>query len=126
MRPAQFLGLLKCIAALGAEMNYVGFFQPSDDGKFARSQNWAWVAAVPAYAQAITSMWAELLYDGVLVPGAQPTMPMPRVIYNLPADITQPVNYRTWAGSQSVVVYVRRAADSKDSSTRCHDLYLPN
>ena len=35
LRPAQYLGLLKCIAALGAEMYYTGFFQPSDDGKFA-------------------------------------------------------------------------------------------
>jgi hypothetical protein len=42
VRPAQFLGLLKCLAALGAETFYTGFFQPSDDGKFAPSQNWAW------------------------------------------------------------------------------------
>ena len=47
VRPAQLLGLLKCLAAMGADMYYAGFFQPSDDGKFAPSQNWAWVAAVP-------------------------------------------------------------------------------
>ena len=110
VRPAQYLGLLKCYAALGAEVFYAGFFQPSGDGKFAPSQNWAWVAAMPAYAQAVTSRWAELLYDGggILAPG---DMPVARLIYNIPPDITPPTNYRTWAGSQSVAVYVRRATD---------------
>jgi hypothetical protein len=63
---------------------------------------------MPAYAQAVTSHWAELLYDGggALAPG---DMPMARLIYNTPPDITPPRNYRTWAGSQSVAVYARRA-----------------
>jgi hypothetical protein len=110
LRPAQYLGLLKCLAAMGANMYYAGFFQPSDDGKFAPSQNWAWVAAIPAYAQAVTSLWAELLLDGggELAPG---DLGMPRLNYNTPPDIMAPRNYRTWAGSQSVAVYVRRATD---------------
>jgi hypothetical protein len=41
-RPAQYLGLLKCMAAMGAEYFYNGFF--STQRPFPRSQNWAWVA----------------------------------------------------------------------------------
>ena len=48
------------------------------------------------------------MYDGELVAG---DMPMPRLNYNIPPDIPQPRNYRTWAGSQAVAVYVRRATD---------------
>ena len=73
------------------------------------SENWGWVAAIASYSQAVTSQWAELLYDGVLVAGDR--MPVPRLNYNIPPDIMSPVNYRTWAGSQSVAVYVRRATD---------------
>ena len=111
LRPAQFLGLLKVAAATGAEWFYTGFFSPADDGQFARSQNWAWVAAMPAYAQATTQLWAELLGDGgTLLAG---DTPMPSVNYNLPLDIPfKPISYRFWSGvlGSSAPVYIRQSA----------------
>ena len=110
VRPAQFLGLLKMIAAAGAEWFYTGFFSPADDGQFARSQNWCWVAAMPPYAQAITQLWAELLGDGgTLLVG---DTPMPRVMYNLPTDIPfSPISYRFWSGNfgGAAPVYIRQS-----------------
>lgn len=109
VRPAQFLGLLKCAAATGAEWFYTGFFSPSDNGVFARSQNWAWVAAMPAYAQAMTQLWADLLDDGTLLAGATP---MPAVIWNIPSDLPfRPVSFRFWTGrlGGSAPVYIRQS-----------------
>ena len=106
VRPAQYLGLLKCAAATGAEYFYAGVFSPADSGLFSRSQNWAWAAAVPSYAQAITQLWADLLDDGTLLEG---DMPMPPVNYNLPPDIPPPISYRFWSGSQSIPVYIRQS-----------------
>ena len=106
VRPGQWLGLLKCAAATGAEYYYTGLFSPSDNGLFSRSQNWAWVAAIPAYAQAITQQWVDLLDNGKLLQGDQP---MQEVMWNLPSDILQPISYRFWSGSQNVPVYIRQS-----------------
>jgi hypothetical protein len=64
------------------------------------------MAAVPAYAQAVTQVWAELLDGGNLLQG---DMPMPPVNYNIPADIPAPISYRFWSGSQNIPVYIRQA-----------------
>ena len=109
VRPAQFLGLLKCAAATGAEWFYTGVFSPADNGLFSRSQNWAWVAAMPAYAQATTQLWSDLLDGGTLLAG---DTPMPAVMWNLPADLPfRPISYRFWSGrlGGSAPVYVRQS-----------------
>jgi hypothetical protein len=110
---------------MGAEYYYNGFFSPSDNGLFARSQNWAWVAAMPSYAQAVTQLWAEVLDKGTLLEG---DMPMPPVSYNLPSDIPRPISYRFWSGSQSVPIYVRsmRHAIINDSNSNNNDGYESN
>jgi len=53
IRPAQWLGLLKCLSVVGAEFFYVGYF---NTGKpFSKPENYIWQAAIPAYAQAVVS-----------------------------------------------------------------------
>ena len=115
VRPAQFLGLLKCAAATGAEWFYTGVFSPADNGLFARSQNWAWVAAMPAYAQATTQLWADLLDAGTLLAG---DTPMPAVMWNLPSDLPfRPISYRFWTGrlGGSAPVYMRQSNSDPDT-----------
>jgi len=64
-RPAQWLGLLKLLAAWGAEWFYAGFF--SLHQPFQPSQNWCWQAVMPPMAQAVTTQVAEFLYKGKLL-----------------------------------------------------------
>jgi hypothetical protein len=71
VRPAQWLGLLKIHAAWGAEWFYAGFFSTSaavdSHHHFQDSRGWCWQGMMPSYAQALTTQWAEFLYDGELV-----------------------------------------------------------
>jgi hypothetical protein len=62
IRPGQWLGLLKCLAVVGAEFYYVGYFNLSPP--FTDPGKWAWQAVMPAYAQAITSRFEDVLKDG--------------------------------------------------------------
>jgi hypothetical protein len=65
MRPAQWLGFLKILSALGAEYFEVGFFSPLQWTAHVHNvqlpANYVWQAAMPAYAQATTQMWQELV-----------------------------------------------------------------
>lgn len=69
IRPSQWLALLKNLGVTGAEFYYTGFFNVSDGKKkaFPKPQNYIWQAAMPAYAQAITSRYEDLLRDGNLL-----------------------------------------------------------
>jgi|SRR6185312_11147791 len=60
--PGQWLGLLKCLAVAGAEFYYVGYFNLSPP--FAKPADYIWQAAMPAYAQAITSRFEDVLKNG--------------------------------------------------------------
>jgi hypothetical protein len=62
IRPAQWLGLLKCLSGIGAEFYYTGYFSLS--APFTDPAKWVWQAAMPAYAQAITSRFEDVLKDG--------------------------------------------------------------
>ncbi len=74
IRPAQWMGLLKLMGILGAEFYYAGYFNeassymppnpPPNDPK-----GYAWQAAIPAYAQAITSRYEDILKNGNVLPG---------------------------------------------------------
>lgn len=66
IRPAQWLGLLKCLSAAGAEFFYVGYF---NIGKppFTDPRQYVWQAAVASYAQAITSRYEDELRNGALL-----------------------------------------------------------
>jgi hypothetical protein len=62
IRPAQWLGLLKCLAVVGAEFYYVGYFNES--APFHDPNGYTWQAAMPAYAQAVTSRFEDVLKQG--------------------------------------------------------------
>jgi hypothetical protein len=60
--PGQWLGLLKCLSVIGAEFYYVGYFNLS--APFNNPADYIWQAAMPAYAQAITSRYEDVLKNG--------------------------------------------------------------
>src|ERR1035437_9285025 len=62
MRPAQWLGLLKCMTVVGAEFFYTGYF--NEKKPFSKPENYIWQAAMPSYAQAITTHFAEIFRHG--------------------------------------------------------------
>ena len=70
VRPAQWLGMLKVFSMAGAEFFYTAFFNittPYPDSKV-----WAWQVVLPAYAQAVTSRYEDLLRNGYLMEGDVP------------------------------------------------------
>jgi hypothetical protein len=62
IRPGQWLGLLKCLGVVGAEFYYVGYFNLNPP--FNKPALYIWQAAMPAYAQAVTSRYEDVLRDG--------------------------------------------------------------
>lgn len=72
IRPSQWLGLLKLLGPIGAEFYYTGFFNETPWGfkgkpTFADPKNYIWQAALPAYAQALTSHYEDVLREGALL-----------------------------------------------------------
>ncbi len=65
IRPAQWLGLLKILGAMGAEYYYAGFFNTGKS--IAIPENYIWQAAMPVYAQAVTSYYEDILRNGKLM-----------------------------------------------------------
>ena len=137
MRPAQWLGFLKLMTALGAEYVETGFFSPLQFSAKVKNvqlpQNYVWQAAAPAYAQATLSLWSDLLFEGHLVdtPPASGGMPSPPLSQNCGYEFCdkqsknpgqswwypelllqywpEPKTYRFWAGhGQDLVVIVRK------------------
>lgn len=62
IRPGQWLGLLKCLAGVGAEFYYVCYFSLSK--QCIDPAKWIWQAAMPSYAQAVTSRFEDVLRNG--------------------------------------------------------------
>ncbi|HEX5002504.1 MAG TPA: fibronectin type III domain-containing protein [Bacteroidia bacterium] len=96
IRPAQWLGLLKCLNMTGAEFFYAGFFSLS--APWPDSKNWIWQSVMPAYAQGIASRYEDLLRNGNLMPGD---------VGNYYINPTAP-GYAFWAGDQRKLVVVRK------------------
>lgn len=65
IRPGQWLGLLKILNAWGAEFFYTGFFSLGQP--FPPVCNWIWQAAMPSYAQAVASLYADVLFGGKML-----------------------------------------------------------
>lgn len=65
MCPAQWLGLLKILAVTGAEFYYTGFF--NEKAPFPHPESYIWQAAMPAYAQGITSRYEYIFRHGQIV-----------------------------------------------------------
>ncbi len=76
IRPGQWLGLLKCLAVVGAEFYYVGYFNLG--APFHDPAGYAWQAAMPAYAQAVTSRFEDVLRNGNVL---RDTAGMPIISY---------------------------------------------
>lgn len=62
MRPAQWLGLLKCLSVVGAEFFYAGYFNLKKP--FSKPENYVWQAAMPAYAQAVSTHYSDVFFNG--------------------------------------------------------------
>ncbi|MCW3101593.1 MAG: hypothetical protein JWO09_33 [Bacteroidetes bacterium] len=62
IRPGQWLGLLKCLSVVGAEFYYVAYFNLRQP--FTKPENYVWQAAIPAYAQAVTTHYREIFRNG--------------------------------------------------------------
>lgn len=114
IRPAQWLGMLKLIAIWGAEFYYVGFF--SLGVPFSPSQNWCYQAAMPAYSQAISSTYADILFDdashpvhssfqGAYSPGHEQTFG--------PISASSPSPW-LWAGAPNRIAVARKASPSTE------------
>jgi hypothetical protein len=163
MRPGQWLGFLKSLATMGAEYFTVGYFNGRANGHaygsnctshgtpppytelcpFQLAENYAWQTVMPSYAQAITSLWRPVLYDGQLLQG---DIPQGRTAWGCGHEVCdysekfpqqndgrpgtgawmlnkthdpEPVQWRFWAGSgngsgQDKVVYVRKHSTTND------------
>lgn len=96
IRPAQWLGLLKCLGMTGAEFYYTGFFSLSSP--WPDSRNWVWQAVMPPYAQAVTSRYEEFLRNGILMDG------------DVPSSFSNPTapGYSFWTGDLRKLVVIRR------------------
>lgn len=70
IRPGQWLGFTKALAMLGAEFFYPGYFVESTP--YQKPENYVWQIAIPAYTQAVTSRYEDLLRNGSLMNGDIP------------------------------------------------------
>lgn len=66
MRPAQWLGQLKNIGMMGADFYYT--FHKNNSINIA-PEGYAWQMAMPSYAQAISTRYEDLLFNGALMEG---------------------------------------------------------
>lgn len=62
IRPAQWLGLLKCLSVVGAEFYYSGYFNLKKP--YTKPEHYVWQAAMPAYAQAVTTHFSDVFFNG--------------------------------------------------------------
>ncbi|MFN9956205.1 MAG: hypothetical protein ACK55I_24170, partial [bacterium] len=88
--------MLKALGMTGAEFYYSGFF--SITTPWPDSRNWVWQAAMPSYAQAITSRYEDFLRNGELMSG------------DVANSYTTPTaqGYSFWSGDHRKLVVIRR------------------
>ena len=110
IRPAQWLGMLKLLGIWGAEFYYTGFF--SVGAPFPPSENWCYQAAIPAYSQAISSNYADLLFED----GSHPVLAGAQGSYSAGHEATFGPNPTVstspwlWAGAPNRIAVARKAA----------------
>ncbi|MEP7263906.1 MAG: fibronectin type III domain-containing protein [Bacteroidota bacterium] len=104
IRPGQWLGLLKCMGMLGAEYYFAGFFNEAASYNLpnpppAKPEGYVWQAVIPAYAQAVTSRYEDLLRNGELMTG------------DVPNSYTNPTapGYSFEAGDPRKLVVIRKS-----------------
>jgi len=91
IRPAQWLGLLKILGAMGAEYYYSGFFNTGKE--VAKPENYIWQAVMPAYAQAVTSYYEDLLRNGKMLEDEN-YIQYPNS--DVPVVVRKSLKYKTW------------------------------
>jgi hypothetical protein len=91
IRPAQWLGLLKILGAMGAEYYYSGFFNTGKE--VAKPENYIWQAAMPIYAQAITSHYEDILRHGKMLEDEN-YIQYPKS--DVPVVVRKSIKYKTW------------------------------
>ena len=103
IRPAQWLGLLKCLNMVGAEYFFAGFFNEASsynppNPPPAKPEGYVWQAVIPSYAQAVASRYESILRDGYVMPG------------DVPNSYTSPTapGYAFEAGDQRKLVVIRK------------------
>lgn len=106
IRPGQYLGLLKVLAALGADhfAPFVYYNVPPGSGVEYQPGWRTWKLAMPSYAQAVSSRAAEFFYQGTLLEGDYNGEKEARKNYSL---------YSFNAGGLSNFVVVRRLHGQK-------------
>jgi len=92
IRPSQWLGLLKTLGPIGAEFFYVGYFNESIGDNYPDPREYVWQVAIPAYAQAITSFYEDILRKGSL----------------LVDEKNNPI-IRHWVGDPRILVTIRKS-----------------
>lgn len=104
VRPAQYLGLLKCLGMMGAEFYYPAYFniqssyQPPNPPPY-DPKGYIWQNIVPSYAQAVSSRYEDLLRNGTILEGDVPNDP-----YN-----PQWNAYNFWTGDPQKIVVARKS-----------------
>jgi Secretion system C-terminal sorting domain len=96
-RPAQWLGFLKVIAMSGAEYFQTGYFVTKQP--YQNPNNYVWQMALPGYAEAITTRYEDLMFNGSLMNG------------DVPADAASNPNqpgYSFYAGDVTKLVVGRK------------------
>ena len=104
VRPAQYLGLLKCVGMLGAEFYYPSYFNEAasympPNPPPHNPNGYVWHIAVPSYAQAISSRYEDFLKNGKILAGDVPFDP-----YNASFNA---FNY--WTGDPRKLAVVRKS-----------------
>lgn len=108
IRPGQWLGYLKCLAATGAEFYQTGYFNlpkspatnfdpPNPPPSYPK--NYIWQLVTPSYAQAVTSYAEDVLKQGDLMVG------------DIPASVDPPKStdgYMFNCGDPSVLTVIRK------------------
>lgn len=107
IRPAQWLGLMKALAGLGAEYYYTGYFNEANSYAAPNPppndpSGYAWQAVVPSYAQAITSRFEDFLRNGTVLPGDMPNN------YSSPTS----AGYSFYSGDLRKLVVIRKDNNS--------------
>ncbi len=104
VRPGQWLGLLKCMSAVGAEYFHNFQYLVYDTINMYQPEWYAWQSVVPAFAQAITSRYQQLglFHDGVALIGD-------RDKYTQDLSVTPHPLYAFWGGKSNQLICGRQA-----------------
>ena len=107
VRPAQYLGLLKTLGGMGAEMFYVSQFNIKEPHLI--PSNYVWQVVMPSYAQAAISQEGDLFYNSNVIEGDYSMLPVQgHVIVPGPPSNSVTGSYRSFADDMRVPLVIRK------------------